>query len=116
MADHYARVQARAEYTVPPTGWIVFDNQPGEEGVIFLLSPNPLTPLLDRVPLQQELSPTAETRLMAAVNSRGTKDLRVETDHTQGQEATYTGATLSSASGRPEEGSLVRVEVRLQHR
>jgi hypothetical protein len=115
MAEHASRVQARAAYTVPPSGWLWFDDQPGEERVVLLLAPSPLTHLLDRAPHQPVLSPATASRLMAAVKRRGTKDLLVETDNTQGQEATYTGATLPAASGRPDKGGLVTVELRLQH-
>ena len=56
-----------------------------------------------------------EARLTDVVERRGTKDLLVETDDSQGQQATYAGAALPSASGSPEEGGMVTVEIRLQH-
>jgi Domain of unknown function (DUF4384) len=116
ITEHPRRVRARQEYTVPERGWIRFDDQPGEENIVFLLAQRPLTDVLDNAPVPPELSPAMEARLMNVVEYRGTKDLLVETDDRQGQQATYAGASLRPAATAPGGETLLTVQTRLQHR
>jgi hypothetical protein len=113
--DRHYRVKAREDYTVPPSGWIRFDHQPGEEGVLFLLSQYPLTNVLDTSPRSEGLRTSDVPRLMTAVDRRGAKDLLVETDDTHAQQATYAGARMRPSGGNPEESPIVTVQTRLQH-
>lgn len=116
MPEHPQRVRAREEYTVPERGWIRFDDRPGEENIVFLLSQSPLTNILGNAPVRPELSPAMEARLTDVVKYRGTKDLLVETDDSQGQQATYAGASLRPAATDPGGEPLLTVQTRLQHR
>lgn len=115
MADRLNRVEGRKEYTIPPRGWIMFDDQPGEEMLLFAVSPKALSNLLNASLAGSPLSPPASGRLIDAVDRRGAKDLLVETDNTPGQQATYLGAVIRSISTEPEEASVVTYMIRLQH-
>jgi hypothetical protein len=114
-ADAQNRVRAWEEYTIPQQGWIRFDTQPGEEGVLFVLSQTPLPNVMEDPTLRQDFRPSADAPRLAAVGPRGAKDLRVETDETRGQEATYGGAAFQPSSGSPGDASVITLQTRLLH-
>ncbi len=115
MADGRNRVRAWEEYMIPQQGWIRFDNQPGQEGVFFVLSQTPLPNVMDDPALRQNFSPSVDAPRMAAFGPRGAKDLLVETDGTKGQEATYAGAAFQPSSGSPGGASVITLQTRLVH-
>ena len=115
MSDRLNRVEGHKEYAIPPRGWIVFDNQPGEEMLLFAVSPTALPNLSAASLPGSPLSPPAAGRLIDAVGRRGAKDLLVETDDTPGQQATYLGAAMRSISTEPEAATVVTYMIRLQH-
>lgn len=115
MSDRLNRMEGQKEYAIPPRGWIVFDNQPGEEMLLFAVSPTALPHLSAASLPGSPLSPPAAGRLIDAVDRRGAKDLLVETDDTPGQQATYLGAAMRSISTEPEAATVVTYMIRLQH-
>jgi hypothetical protein len=115
MPDRLNRVEGQKEYAIPPRGWIMFDNQAGEETLLFAVSPRALSNLLEASLPGSSLSPPAAARLIDAVDRRGAKDLLVETDDTPGQQATYLGAAMRSISTEAEEATVVTYRIRLQH-
>jgi hypothetical protein len=93
----------------------MFDNQPGEEMLLFAVSPTALSNLLEVSLTGSPRSSPASGRLIHAVDRRGAKDLLVETDATPGQQATYLGAAMRSISTEPEGATVVTYMIRLQH-
>jgi Domain of unknown function (DUF4384) len=115
MPDRLNRVEGQKDYAIPPRGWIMFDNQPGEEVLLFAISPNSLTNLLEASSPGSSLSPLASGRLIDVVDRRGAKDLLVETDNTPGQQATYLGAAVRPVTAEPGDSTVVTYTLRLQH-
>lgn len=117
-------LEARKPYAVPQSGWILFDNQPGEENVALMLSPKPLLAGVGEPAPSSTLSPAASARFVEVANTCGTKDLLVcgakdllvERDETQGQQATYVGGVVRTSADAPERFSLIAHRVRLLHR
>ncbi len=116
MPDRMNRVEAHREYVIPHRGWIKFDDQPGEEGLLFLLSPQPLTALSAASVQGPALPPSVSWQLIDVVDRRGAKDLMVETDDTPGQQATYLGAAMSPTAPGSGDGPIVTYATRLLHR
>jgi Domain of unknown function (DUF4384) len=115
MPDRLNRVEGHREYAIPPRGWIMFDNQPGEEVLFFAVSPNALANLLGGSLTGSPGTPYGPGRLNDVVDRRGAKDLLVETDDTPGQQATYLGAAVRTVAAEPEGSTIVTYMVRLQH-
>jgi hypothetical protein len=115
MLDRLNRVEGHKEYAIPPRGWIMFDNQPGEEVVFFAVSPNSIANLLGGSPRGYPGTPYGPGRLNDVVDRRGAKDLLVETDDTPGQQATYLGAAVRTVAAEPGGSTIVTYMVRLQH-
>jgi Domain of unknown function (DUF4384) len=115
MPDRLNRVEGHKEYAIPPRGWIMFDNQPGEEVLFFAVSPNSITNLLGGSFRGYPGTPYGPGRLNDVVDRRGAKDLLVETDDTPGQQATYLGAAVRTVAAEPEGSTIVTYMVRLQH-
>jgi hypothetical protein len=117
-------LEARKPYSVPQSGWILFDAQPGEENVALMLSPRPLLDGVREPAASSTLSPAASARFDEVTNMCGTKDLLVcgakdllvERDETQGQQATYVGGIVRTSAEAPERFSLIAHRVRLLHR
>jgi Domain of unknown function (DUF4384) len=115
MPDRLNRIEGQKEHAIPPRGWIMFDNQPGEEVLLFAISPSSLTNLLEASSPGSSLSPSAPGRLIDVVDRRGAKDLLVETDNTPGQQATYLGAAVRPVAAEAEGSTVVTYSIRLQH-
>jgi Domain of unknown function (DUF4384) len=115
MPDRLNRVEGQKEYAIPPRGWIMFDNQPGEEVLLFAVSPYSLTNLLEASSSGSSLSPSGSGRLMDVVDRHGAKDLLVETDNTPGQQATYLGAAIRPVATESDGSTIVTYMIQLQH-
>lgn len=118
-------LEARKPYPVPQSGWILFDDQPGEENVSLMLSPKPLLDGGVGEPAPSSTMPPAASARFAEVTNMcgtkdllvcGAKDLLVERDETQGQQATYVGGVVRTSAEAPERFSLIAHRVRLLHR
>jgi hypothetical protein len=88
-------VKAGADYAVPPSGYLRFDNNPGQETLILTFSPEAGTP-------------TAQAALTMA---RGSKDLLIEVDGSSAQPATYAVAPARAGTGP----GTVALQIKLNH-
>ncbi len=112
------RVKARTEYAIPHNGWIRFDEVPGEEGVVFLVTLEPLPELTALSLARAAVNPETVRHVMDAADSRGAKDLVVETDEGDGRQATFAGAYVpaaASAAGGERDRTLIVVRTQFRH-
>jgi hypothetical protein len=109
--EQHAWIEAHKEALIPAQGWIRFDERPGEEGIQFILSSMPVTDILGLI--QNPVpGPAASGRFLAALDQRGAKDLVVETDATEGQQATYLVTPMATSD---PEGPVLIYRTRLLH-
>lgn len=94
-------IQPGMSYPVPHNGFFRFDDNPGEEVVVIMLSSVPMAGLEAAEPAM----------LLGAAQAKGAKDLLVEVDARAAQPATYAVAPLSSL----REGGLISLRVSLKH-
>jgi hypothetical protein len=117
-------LEARKPYAVPQNSWILFDDQPGEENLLLVLSPKPLVESVSESAPSSTLPPATPVRFTEVTMPCGTKDLMVcgakdlmvERDEVQGQQATYVGGVVRTSAETPEQFSLIAHRVRLLHR
>jgi hypothetical protein len=104
-------VHAGQTYEVPAVGAIRFDDTPGEELVLIMLSPTPIGDA--RPPDQRPGAVTADeaARLLMTAEQKGAKDLIVEADPRGPRPASYAVAPLSSL----ETGGIITVRLKLKH-
>lgn len=94
-------IQAGLSYPVPHNGFFRFDDNPGEEVVVVMLSAVPMPGLEAAEP----------AILLGAAQAKGAKDLLVEVDARAAQPATYAAAPLASL----RDGGIVTLRVNLKH-
>ncbi len=121
-------IQANAPIVIPPRGAIRFDDTPGEELLLLMLSPQPMQtagggPGVPSLPPQagypalppaqgpSGYSPEQTTQVLAAASAKGAKDLVVETETTGATPATYAVAPLSSL-----DDGMITLKITLKHR
>jgi len=113
---------------VPQGGTIRFDDTVGEETLILMLSPQPITDVLPGAgggqayapPPSAPTAPATATgftqeetnRFMMAANAKGAKDLVLETDSTSAQPASYAVAPISSLG----DSGMITLQIKLKHR
>ncbi len=106
-------VKARAVYDIPYGAFIRFDDNPGEESLLVMLSPYPMTePAPSADPRTRVVPPQEGQRIVRTAQARGAKDLTLEVDTAGTEPAAYAVAPLSSLG---EQGMLV-LEIKLRHR
>lgn len=106
-------IRASATYEIPYSATIRFDENPGQETLLLMLSPKPMG---DLPPGPDPRTPTLNAedtgRLVAAAERRGAKDLVLETESVGSSPASYGVAPLSSMG---EEG-MITLQIKLKHR
>ena len=121
-------IQADTSYEVPQGGTIRFDDTVGEETLILMLSPQPITDVLPGAGGGQAYAPPPSApaapatapgftqeetnRFMMAANAKGAKDLVLETDSTSAQPASYAVAPISSLG----DSGMITLQIKLKHR
>jgi hypothetical protein len=106
-------VKARTVYEIPHGAHITFDDNPGEERLLVLLSAHPMAdPTLRFDPRTMALPNGEGLRTVSTIHQKGAKDLTLEVDTGGPEPRAYAVAPLASAG---EEG-LLAVEITLQHR
>ncbi|MBI2884215.1 MAG: DUF4384 domain-containing protein [Candidatus Methylomirabilis oxyfera] len=105
-------VKANVEYEVPYTEHILFDQSPGEETLLVMLSSTPMGEILQPGDIRPASLSTEDTaRLLANVKEKGAKDLILETDTTSTRPASYAVAPLASLKA----GGMMTLHVKLKH-
>lgn len=105
-------VKANLTYEVPVGASIRFDNTPGEETLVIMLSPEPMKEIAPTAPPRTAmLSSEDATRLLAGAQAKGAKDLLVEADSAGLQPATYAVAPVAAL----KDGAMITVRVKLRH-
>ena len=105
-------VKANLTYEVPVGASIRFDNTPGEETLLIMLSPEPMTDVAPAAPPRTAtLSSDDATRMLLGAQAKGAKDLLVEADSTGPQPASYAVAPVASLKA----GAMITVRVKLKH-
>jgi hypothetical protein len=119
-------IQANTAVEVPQGGAIRFDDTVGEETLILMLSPRPMTDVLPTAGGGQAYAPPPSAssapapgftpeetnRFMVAANAKGAKDLVLETDSTGAQPASYAVAPISSLG----DSGMITLQIKLIHR
>ena len=104
-------VKARTVYDIPYGAYIRFDANPGDETLLIVLSPGPMSGLPTPDVRTRTLTEAEGQRLVKTAQLRGAKDLTLEID--SGPEpAGYAVAPLSTLG---EQVSIV-LEIKLRHR
>lgn len=105
-------VQANVAYTVPSGAFIRFDQNPGEETLLVMLSSRPMDGLAPR-PERQTAAITSEdaARLLMGAQAKGAKDLLLETDAASPEPASYAVAPLQSLN----DGAIITMRIKLKH-
>jgi len=105
-------VKANLTYEVPVGASIRFDSTPGEETLLIMLSPEPMTDVAPAAPPRTAaLSSDDATRMLLGAQAKGAKDLLVEADTTGPQPASYAVAPVASLKA----GAMITVRVKLKH-
>lgn len=103
-------VTANETYTVPCNKYMKFDENPGEETLLVLLSPNKINELL---PASPTIKTEESNRFVVYAKSKGAKDLLLEDDTLAGAKtAQYAVAPMSSL----DKGEAISLFIRLKHR
>jgi hypothetical protein len=126
-ADNDNFVQANVPYLVPKDARILFDHNPGEERLLAILSPQPLTQKAGAITAPDKSSLFGSTlaqqgckdltidtpeQLAQLGKKCGSKDLIVEEDVTGPAPAYYAVAPMSTLA---QNGQVIAVQIRLQH-
>jgi hypothetical protein len=113
LAEGSNFVRARTVYEIPNGAHITFDDHPGEERLLALLSPQPMTdPALRFDPRTMEVLEDDGRRMVRTAQQKGVKDLTLEVDAAAPAPGAYAVASLASLGDK----GLLRVEIKLRHR
>jgi hypothetical protein len=113
LAEGSNFVKARTVYEIPAGAHITFDDHPGEERLVALLSPHPMTdPALRFDPRTMEVSEDDGRRIVKTAQQKGAKDLTLEVDTAAPAPGAYAVASLASLGDK----GLLSVEIKLRHR
>jgi hypothetical protein len=104
-------VRAHHEYAVPDSSYIVFDDNPGIETVLVLLSTRPMPQLISPSP-SIDLNETR--KLVAFAQTSGAKDLLLEDDSDSAKAAPAQYAVVPASV--LESGRVISLTINLKHR
>jgi hypothetical protein len=106
-------IRAHTRYEIPPSAYIRFDDNPGEQTIVVMLSPTPLWGIAPSPsPQMQPLSKVDTERLAVMAYLKGAKDWLLEVDTTSSQPASYVVAPLSMLESS---GQMISLQVKLKH-
>lgn len=106
-------IRANVTHQIPATSYIRFDDNPGEETLLVMLSPAPMgdaPPAVDRQ--TASLSTEDAARLLMNAQAKGAKDLVIEVDARSAQPASYAVVPLASLG----DGAMITMRIKLKHR
>ncbi len=107
-------VVANETYSVPGRGFMRFDDNPGVETLLVMLSTRPLSSLAPQLaPRQERFDVAATQQFQELADMRGAKDLVIEDDFRSSRStaAHYAVAPLRSL----ENGKVITITVKLKH-
>lgn len=109
-SDHIDNfIKANETYSVPYNTYMKFDENPGEETLLVLLSPSEIKELFPSSPAIQA---DETNKYVAYANNKGAKDIILEDDiSTKSVAAQYVVAPMSSL----ENGAAISVFIKLKH-
>lgn len=105
------QITAGLPYAVPFKTYMRFDNNPGEELLLVMLSPRPLGNFAPSLPAYGPLDNQQTNQVIQTARATGAKDIILEDDITGPAPATYAVAPVSSL-----ESKAITLQVRLKHR
>jgi hypothetical protein len=101
-------IRARETYAVPPDEFIRFDDNPGEETLLVMLSPRPMAGMMDQSGTSVG---SASSEDLGRLVAKGSKDLLLEVDTTSREPASYAVTPLPSL----REGTIMTLRIKLTH-
>ena len=105
-------ITVHIRFKMPTVTHPEFDDTPGEETVLVILSPAPLSGIAPSLSAEgQVLSSEDTTRLAMLANLKGTKNLLWEVDPSSSQPASYVVAPRSLERS----GEMIALQVKLKH-
>lgn len=104
-------ITAGLPYSVPFKTYMRFDNNPGEELLLIMLSPRPLGNLAPTQPAYGPLDNQQTDQVIQTARATGAKDIILEDDTTGPAPATYVVAPVSSLDSK-----VITMQVKLKHR
>lgn len=105
-------IRANVDYEVPYASYIRFDENPGEETLLIMLSPVPMGEMAPTVePRTAAVSPDDAARMLMKAQAKGAKDLILEVDTTSAQPAGYAVAPVALLG----DGGMITLQVKLKH-
>jgi len=105
------RVVAGLPHSVPFKTYMRFDNNPGEELVLLMLSPRPLGNLTPSTPAYGPLNNQQTQQYVQVARAKGAKDLVLETDSYGPKPATYVVAPVSALDDK-----VITMRIKLKHK
>lgn len=112
MAVRTNFIRANVAYQIPQNATIRFDENPGEETLLVMLTPQPMGEAAPTAePATAVLSTDDTSRLLRTAQAKGAKDLLLEVDSTGAQPASYAVAPVKSL----REGGMITLQIRLKH-
>ena len=101
-------VKAKKPVGIPLDTFMRFDENPGEETILVMLSPRPMA---EFSPSSVKLKDEEEKELTALVQQKGAKDLIIETDAASKTPAQYAVVPVSVL----DEGKFITLQIKLKH-
>jgi len=101
-------VKAGKPVGIPLDAFMRFDETPGEETILVMLSPKKMT---EFSPSSVKLKDVEEKELTALVRQKGAKDLIIETDAVSKSPAQYAVVPVSEL----DEGKFITLQIKLKH-
>lgn len=104
-------IKANQTYSIPSETYIRFAEPPGEELILVMLSSKEMSDVTQFLAQKQTLSEAETERVNTITDTRGAKDLVVETEDAGREPASYVVAPLTPL----DKGELIKFTIRLKH-
>jgi Domain of unknown function (DUF4384) len=106
-------IEAHTRFEIPPEAYREFEDTPGEETMLVMLSPTALSGIAPSLSAEGQVwSSEDTTRLPVLAYLQGTKNLLREVDTSSSQPASYVVAPLSLLE---RSGEMIVLQVKLRH-
>jgi len=105
------RVVAGLPHSIPFNTYMRFDNNPGEELLLLMLSPKPLGDFAPSTPAYGPLNNQQTQQYVQIAQAKGAKDIVLETDSNGLQPATYVVAPISTLDDK-----VITIRIKLKHK
>lgn len=106
-------IKANVPYEIPVSGYIRFDENPGEESILVMLSPSLLPGFSPSFgPQMQALAKDQTDQFAMVAQAKGAKDLIVEVDAASPRPASYAVAPVTALE---RNGQMISLQLKLRH-